>query len=112
MAISETVNIEQIRFQNNEDVTLSYTESRASSWNGRGVSLGSISVALVAVVALAVLAKGANAYSYNTWWDTECGYNAWGDYVCWDKVCHLEEVCTHYWGIARCHLEEVCTHFN
>lgn len=70
-----------------------------------------MTAALVAIVALAVLAKGANAYSLHSWVETECGYNSWGQNVCWDKVCHLEEVCTHYWGIASCHLEEVCTHF-
>ncbi|HEV8051401.1 MAG TPA: hypothetical protein VGP47_02820 [Parachlamydiaceae bacterium] len=112
MTIGETTEIGQRIVQNNEAVTASNSESASSSWNGRGVSLSAVPVVLVAVVALAVLAQGANAYPISSWTDTQCGYNFWGGYDCWMKECHFEEVCTHIWGIARCHLEEVCTHYN
>lgn len=109
MPIGEAVNIEQLHFQNNRYPSFSYRESTTSTWKGHGVNVvAAITVAAVAVVALAVLAKGGT----NSWWETECGFNFWGDYVCWDKICHYEQVCVHDWDITTCYIEKVCTHFN
>ena len=76
------------------------------SWGARSVV--ALAMTAVAVVALASLSKGAAAQTYQQ----ECSYDIFNGMVCWMKECHLEEVCTHVFGLQFCHLEEVCTNFK
>ena len=67
-----------------------------------------LAMTVAAVVALSALAVGVAAQSQ--WREVQCGFDFYRGHHCWEKICHLEEVCHYGFWLTSCYFEKVCMH--